>query len=143
MIAVDTNVLVHSHRADSPFFTRADRAMRELVKTGAWAIPWPCLHEFLSVVTNPRIWKTPTPVPLALDAVEAWLAMPSLILLGETEGYWTELRNDIERAQIQGARVHDARIAALCVLHGVSELWTADRDFHAFPRLRVKNPLVS
>lgn len=117
--------------------------MRELVKTGAWAIPWPCLHEFLSVVTNPRIWKTPTPVPLALDAVEAWLAMPSLILLGETEGYWTELRNDIERAQIQGARVHDARIAALCVLHGVSELWTADRDFHAFPRLRVKNPLVS
>jgi predicted nucleic acid-binding protein len=42
-----------------------------------------------------------------------------------------------------GPRVHDARIAALCLSHAVRELWTADRDFSAFPALRVRNPLLS
>ena len=38
--------------------------------------------------------------------------------------------------------VHDARIAALCLQHGVRELWSADRDFGRFPALRVVNPLL-
>lgn len=41
-----------------------------------------------------------------------------------------------------GAMVHDGRIAALCLHHGVSELWTADRDFSRFATLAVRNPLV-
>jgi predicted nucleic acid-binding protein len=39
--------------------------------------------------------------------------------------------------------VHDARIAALCLQHGVRELWSADRDFNRFPALRTRNPLVA
>jgi hypothetical protein len=38
--------------------------------------------------------------------------------------------------------VHDARIAALCLTNGVQALWTADRDFGRFPRLRAVNPLI-
>jgi predicted nucleic acid-binding protein len=38
--------------------------------------------------------------------------------------------------------IHDARIAAICLQHGVSELWTADRDFSRFPKVKVRNPLV-
>jgi hypothetical protein len=38
--------------------------------------------------------------------------------------------------------VHDARIAALCLTHGVQALWTADRDLTRFPRLRTVNPLI-
>ena len=38
--------------------------------------------------------------------------------------------------------VHDARIAALCLHHGVQELWSADRDFSRFSALAVHNPLV-
>lgn len=30
-------------------------------------------------------------------------------------------------------KVYDARIAAVCLDHGVAELWTADRDFSLFP----------
>jgi predicted nucleic acid-binding protein len=41
------------------------------------------------------------------------------------------------------ARVHDVRIAAICLTHGVCELWTADRDFSDFPRLRTRNPVVA
>ena len=33
-------------------------------------------------------------------------------------------------------------IAALCLAHGVRELWTHDRDFGRFPALAVRNPLV-
>jgi hypothetical protein len=43
---------------------------------------------------------------------------------------------------ITGPAVHDARVAALCLAHGVRELWTADRDFSRFPRLRAVNPLL-
>ncbi|MEK6245650.1 MAG: hypothetical protein AABM33_14270 [Pseudomonadota bacterium] len=47
------------------------------------------------------------------------------------------------RGRIEGGAIHDARIAALCLHHGVKELWTVDRDFSRFPALRVRNPLVS
>jgi hypothetical protein len=43
---------------------------------------------------------------------------------------------------VQGGAVHDARVAALCLRHGVRTLFTADRDFSRFPTLKVKNPLV-
>jgi hypothetical protein len=43
---------------------------------------------------------------------------------------------------LAGPVVHDARIAALCRVHGVSELWSADRDFSRFPELAVRNPLL-
>jgi hypothetical protein len=39
-----------------------------------------------------------------------------------------------------GNLAHDAHIAALVMEHGVSELWTADRDFARFPGIPVRNP---
>lgn len=143
MIAVDTNVLVHAHREDSPWHAVAATRVRELAESGApWAIPWPCVHEFIAIVTHPKIWRPPTPLEMACDAVEAWRAAPSLLMLGETDGYWELCRQTLSRAKIVGPRVHDARIASLCMLHGVKVLWTADRDFHAFATLTVQNPLV-
>lgn len=143
MIAVDTNLLVYAHRADCEWHAVAAARLTGLAQSGApWGIPWPCVHEFIAVVTHPRIWRPPTPLALACDAIEAWRVSPSLVLLGETDGYWEQLRPALERAKISGPRVHDARVASLCLLHGVTELWSADRDFHAFPALKVRNPLV-
>lgn len=48
----------------------------------------------------------------------------------------------MQAGKVSGPKVHDARIAALCMQHGVRELWSADRDFSAFPALVVTNPLV-
>ena len=143
MIGVDTNLLVYAHRQDSNFHQRAAVCITGLA-TGrqAWAIPWPCVHEFLAVVTNSRIFKTATLMNMALDAVDAWLDSPSLTLLQEQGAYWPELRRMALASQIRGPMVHDARIAALCLHHGVRELWTADRDFGRFPDLRTVNPLV-
>lgn len=144
MIAVDANILVYAHRRDSPFHDAADRCLAEIAERPTpWALPWPCIHEFLAVVTSPRIFKPPTPVDIALEQVEAWLQSPSVVLLSETETHWATLKTALAAGRIAGPRVHDARIAALCRQHGVSELWTADRDFSRFASLKTRNPLFS
>jgi toxin-antitoxin system PIN domain toxin len=143
MIAVDTNLLVYAHREDSAWHDAAYARVSELAEGRApWAVPWPCVHEFLAVVTHPRIYAPPTPLSSAIDQVEAWFESPSLILLAETEEYWPELRSALEQGRVSGPIVHDARIAAICRDHGVRELWSTDRDFSRFPFLNIRNPLV-
>jgi len=143
VIAVDTNILVYAHREDSPFHEAAFLCVAELADgLASWAIPWPCLHEFLAVATHPRIYTPPTPLAQALDQVEAWLASPTLVLLAETSEHWPRLRALLEAGRVAGPQVHDARVAALCQQHGVRELWSADRDFSRFAGLAVKNPLI-
>ena len=144
MIAVDTNILVHAHREESPWHKPAVASVRELAEgKAAWAIPWPCIHELLSKLTHPRIFAPPSDPGSALAFVDELLKSPSLVLLSEEEGYWPRLQKLLRDAHVVGPMVHDARIAALCMANGVDELWTADRDFGRFPRLRTKNPLVS
>jgi uncharacterized protein len=143
VIAVDTNVLVYAHRQDSPFHAIAGASMRELAASPApWALPWSCLHEFYSVVTHPRIYDPPSSPDQAIDQIDAWLASPSAVPLTEGDTYWAALREVLASAKAAGPIVHDARIAALCLSHGIRELWTADRDFSRFPRLQAVNPLI-
>ena len=143
MIALDTNLLVYAHREDSPFHDVAFECVRRCAEAATpWALPWPCLHEFFSIVTHPRIYDPPTPQAQALDQIDAWLQSPSVVLLAESSAHWSALRGLLAQARTVGPAVHDARIAALCLQHGVRELWSADRDFGRFPALKVLNPLV-
>jgi toxin-antitoxin system PIN domain toxin len=145
VIAVDTNLLVYAHRADSAEHERAYAVVRELAEGVArWAIPWPCAHEFLAIVTHPRIYRPASTIEQALEQVRAWAESPSLTWLAESdEVYWPVLERLLRESRAEGPRVHDARVAALCVSHGVTELLTADRDFGRFPQLRTRNPLVA
>jgi toxin-antitoxin system PIN domain toxin len=142
VIAIDTNLLVYAHRPEMPFHERARQVLTEAVAgTEPVSVPWPCVHEFLAVVSNPRIFKDPTPMNVALDAVRRLLASLSGGFLAEGEGYLDTLERVVRPALLQGAIVHDARVAALCLFHGVRVLWSADRDFSRFPDLTVVNPL--
>ena len=142
MIAIDTNLLVYAHREDSPFHEAALVTLTELADSRQrWGIPWPCVHEFLSITTHPRIYNPPTPLKVSLAAIQVWLDVPGCELLGEGHGYWETLKGLSLKAKLQGPMIHDARIAALCLHHGVRELWSADRDFSRFPALRTRNPL--
>lgn len=133
MIAVDTNLL-YAHRQHSQFFDRAATALRTLAETPEhWAIPSPCIHEFLSVVTNPRIFNHPTPIELE---------SPCLKLIGESETYWRSLAQILVHGNIVGPKVHDARIAAICQTHGIRELWSSDRDFRRMHGVKVTNPVL-
>jgi len=142
MLAVDTNILVYAHRADSQWHQAADQIISELAEgTMTWAIPSPCLYEFYAIVTHPRIYKPPTPATEARIQISNWLESPSLVILSEGEGFWETLDEILTTSGIVGGAVHDARIAALCMRHGVKKLLSADRDFSRFTGLRVENPL--
>ncbi|NLF25121.1 MAG: type II toxin-antitoxin system VapC family toxin [Deltaproteobacteria bacterium] len=143
MIAVDTNILVYAHRVDSSWHVRAAETVKSLAESPAlWLIPWPCLHEFLAVVTHPRIYTPPTPIDVALTQVDLWLESPSLLLGCESSLYWRTLRQQLQSAKVAGAMVHDARIAAICIEHKASLIFSADRDFTRFSGIKVKNPLI-
>lgn len=144
MIAVDSNILVYAHRADSEWHGSASRAMTALAQgSKPWAIPWPCIHEFLAVVTHPRIYDPPSTTRQATDQVEAWLGSPAAVLLGESVDHWTTFKNALVEGKIRGPMVHDARIAAICLSHAIDELWSSDRDFSRFPQLLTRNPLLA
>lgn len=95
---------------------------RELAEGAqSWAVPWPCVYDFFSVVTNPRIWKDAASTPAqAWAQIEAWLSSPTLRLLGETQEFAALLSRFLTLPRVRGPVVHDARVAALCVAHGGS-----------------------
>ena len=143
MIALDTNLLVYAHRRESTFHDKARQLVTSLAASGsAWAIPWPCVHEFYGVVTNVRAFKPASTLAQASAQVSVWMASPSLVLLHEGVDHWAALQPLLVAGRVVGGQIHDARIAAVCIEHGVRELWSADRDFNRFPALTVRNPLV-
>ena len=143
MIAVDTNLLIFAHRGNAPDHQAALDVLEPLFEgTSAWALPWPCIHEFISIATNPGIYKPASTLSEALGFLDSLFGSPQLHLLAESPGYFDRLRDLATAARLRGPRIHDARIAALCLHHGVRELWSADRDFSAFPQVKVRNPLA-
>ncbi len=144
MIAVDTNVLVYAHRKEAAEHATAYARVRALAEgTEPWAIPWPCVYEFFSIATSPRIWKDAASTPeQAWAQLEAWFASPTLRLLHETDDFAQVLASFAARGRVRGPVIHDARVAAICVAHGVRVLLSRDRDFALFPELEVENPFT-
>ncbi len=143
MIAVDTNVLVYAYRPDVPEHDAARAAVARLLDGGtAWAIPWTVAYEFLSVVTQPRIWRQPASPREAFGALVAWSEHGGAVLLAEAAGHREILSGLLDVAAVRGSRVFDARVAATCLEHGIRELWSVDRDFGRFGALKVVNPLL-
>lgn len=143
MIAVDTNVLVAANRDIHPRHALARDAMETLVLGGRpWAVPWPCVHEMLGLLTHPRVFSPPSTQAEALDAVRSLAGLPGCRLLGETSRHLDLLADLCASPGVVGPKIHDARIAAICLGHEVDELWTADRDFSLFPALRTRNPFA-
>ena len=144
MIALDTNVLVHAHREDSEHHAPALAALQSLALGRArFAVPWPCLHEFLAIVTHPRVFALPSHTRDAMAAVTGLAELPNVAFLGEAPDHLGRLQNLLGAANVRGPKVHDARIAAICLAQGEGELSTADRDFSYFPALRTRNPFLT
>ena len=141
MIALDTNILIHARREELPHHPQARQLLKRLAEgAAAWAIPWPCIYEFLRVITHAKVFHPPTDVDIALEDLTSLVASPSLVLLGEGPKHFSHLRRALEAGEVRGNLIHDAHIAALAIEHGVTELLTLDRDFARFPGLKVRNP---
>ncbi len=143
MRAIDTNILIYAEVTSSAHHQRARQLLTELAESdAAWAIPWPCIYEFLRVVTHPRVFHPPVPAGIALQDMQKVLASPSLMLLSETPRHTAVLQQVMQQSGVTGNLVHDAHIVALCLEHGVSELLTGDRDFARFAGMRFIDPFA-
>jgi toxin-antitoxin system PIN domain toxin len=141
MVALDTNVLVRATLGADPRHAIALGLVQSLADgTSPWCVPWPCVYEFLRVVTHPRFLARPVPVLEARRRVAALHASPSCRFIGETERHAEVLDHLLASSGATGNLVFDAHVAALCIEHGVSELLTADADFGRFPGLRTRDP---
>ena len=96
----------------------------------------------MAVVTRPRYLINPSTQAQASEQVDAWLASPTLTTIAESGRHWLTFGALVAAGNIVGNRVHDAKIAAVCLDAGVNEFWSADRDFSRYPSLRTRNPLV-
>ncbi len=143
MIALDTNLLVHAHRRDASLHQAASVLVRELAEAPTpWAVCYHSLVEFHAVVTRHRLWEMPSSPEAAVDQVRAWRESPSLRILHDNDECLDVLHDLALHGAVSGGLIHDARIAGCCLIHGISELWTVDRDFRRFPGLRCRNPLT-
>lgn len=141
MRAVDTNVLVLAHHEQAPEHETARDLLTVLAEGDfPWAIPWPCVYEFLRVVTHPRVFHPPLDVDRALRSIGRVLESPTVLLLSESPRHAEVMERVVSEGRASGNLVHDAHIAALCVEHGVRELLTGDRDFTRFEGFTVTNP---
>jgi toxin-antitoxin system PIN domain toxin len=140
--AIDTNILVYAHRADSPWHESA-KAFVETALTSdeKHGIPYHCIVEFFGIVTNARIFKNPTAPETAIKQCRHLIAAPAVQILTESSSSFEILAPLLAKSRVTGSAVHDARIAAVCLENGVRVIYTLDRDFSRFAGLRVKNPL--
>jgi toxin-antitoxin system PIN domain toxin len=141
--AVDTNVLVYAEIEGSPHHETARTLLSRMAESATpWAIPWPCVYEFLKVVTHPRVFDPPMPQARALADLNRILASPSLVLLRQGPRHAEVMERVIRASGATGNLVHDAHIVALCLESGANQLITGDRDFSRFSEIELLNPFA-
>ncbi len=143
MLLVDTNILVYSADADSPFHASCRSWLeRQRLRADAWYTTWSILYEFLRVTTHPRVMRRPWSVADAWKFAQALLASPGLDILVATERHAMVAEQVLEEIpHLAGNLLHDAHTAILMREHGIRQIFTRDADFHRFPFLEVVDPL--
>ncbi len=144
MFVIDTNILLYAVNPDSEDHRRA-RALLEEWRTGdrSWFLTWSIVYEFLRVSTHTKVF----PRPLTLSQAQAWIAA---LLASNISGLLTPTDRHIEilealaaqHPRLRGNIMHDLQTVTLMREHGVTEIRTADTDFHQFSFLQVVNPLT-
>ena len=143
MILLDVNVLVHAHREDAPRHVE----FRDFL-AAALEGPEPCgvselvLSGCVRVVTHPRVFQPPTPLPRALEFVQAFRDHPNCLVVRPGNRHWNLFIDLCRRADARGNLVSDAYHAALALESGCDWI-TTDRDYARFPGLRWRHPLDS
>jgi toxin-antitoxin system PIN domain toxin len=142
MIVPDANVLIYAYDRTSDLH-RAARRWLESVLSGSESIgiPWVVILAFVRLVTHPVLCENPMTIAQARQAVESWFRVDQVRLLAPglaTFDYFFDL---LQQAGTGGNLSTDAMIAALAIEYGGS-VYSTDRDFSRFPKVRWQNPLA-
>ena len=141
--AIDANVLIYAAQEDSPFYGSARAAVRRIFEEDEIVyVFWPTVMAFLRITTLSGVLAHPLTTEEALEAVQALTALPNVRSDGEAIGFWRHYVTVTAGLSVRGKLVPDAHIVALMRQHGVSTIYTHDRDFRKFDGIRVVDPFV-
>lgn len=134
-------MLVYAHREDATDHREYLEWLGEVINgTSAFGVSDFVLSGFLRVVTNTRVFKTPTPMKRALEFVDVLRDHPNAVPISPGGRHWEIFSDLCRKSGIKGNLVPDAYLAALAIESG-SEWITTDRDYSRFPGLRWRHPL--
>ncbi len=142
MILVDANLLLYAYHPRAEQHEKS-KAWLEAVLSGPDLVrfAWLTLWAFLRIATNPRVFGQPLSASEVVAAISSWLAQPTAGILEPGERHWDILTDLVRDAQTTGPLVMDAVLAAIALEHGAT-VFTTDRDFSRFSKLKWTNPLA-
>lgn len=132
MVMPDVNVLVYAHRADERVHGPYKRWLTDLVNgPEPFALSLLVAVGFVRVVTNPKIYRLPTPLPTAIAVVDQLVAHPRCRVVGPSSQHWRHVADLCRATNAHGKLVADAQHAAIAINEGCT--WaTRDADFGVF-----------
>jgi uncharacterized protein len=139
---VDTNLLLYAANADD----ESHQVARELLEHLAGGpdllyLFWPTIMGFLRISTHPAIFTDPHTPEQAADAIAGLLQRPNVRAPAEQDGFWDIYRATADN-QTRGKHIADAHLAALMRQHGVSIIYTRDRDLRRYEGIDARDPFA-
>jgi toxin-antitoxin system PIN domain toxin len=138
---IDANLLLYAYNPSFPGHAVARRWLEEVLsRPDPVRLAWVTVLAFLRIATSTRAFEHPLSIEEAIAIVSEWLSLPQMSILHPGDRHWEILSAVLPAAQVRGALVADAHLAALALEHGAT-LCSSDRDFARFRDLRIVNPL--
>lgn len=136
----DVNVLVYGHREGLPQHSAAAAWLTDLATSPrAFAMSEMVVAGFLRVVTNPRVFSSPSSIDEALGFVDELIERPTCRLLRPGPRHLAIFTGLCREHGATGGLVADAYHAALAIEHGCT--WVSyDTDFARFKALDWRTP---
>jgi hypothetical protein len=141
--AIDVNILLYASDRGSAMHAKASAFLQSCATgKGVFCIAWVTAMCYLRMATHGSIFTHPLSPADACANLEALLGLPHCRALGEDEGFWAAYREVTRDVAARGNLVPDAHLAAVLRQHGVTKLYTHDRDFRKFDFLQTIDPLT-
>lgn len=139
---VDTNILLYAANADDD----AHVAARELLGRLAGGpdllyLFWPTIMGFLRIATHPAVFPHPYRPEQAVAAITSLVERPNVRTPSEHDGFWGLYRSTVD-SQTRGNHVPDANLATLMRQHGVTVIYTRDKDFRRYDGIDPRDPFA-
>ena len=140
MLIPDVNVFVYAQREELPNHVSA-KAWLEATLSGnrPVGIFEPTLVSCVRIVTNKRIFTTPTPIPIALAFINAVRSAPAVQVVVSSSESWSIFGQLCEGTPASGDDVPDAYLASIAIAHG-ADLVSTDKGFARFKTLAWRTP---
>lgn len=142
-VLIDTNIILRFVEPKDPEYRLVRGAVQVLTAHGeSLCIVSQNLVEFWNVCTRPVSRNGLGLTPAQTDE-RALLIEGRFRLLLDNERVHVEWRRLVATHSVAGVQVHDARLVAAMLVHGVPRLLTLnDRDFSRYPQISAIHPLA-